>query len=1225
MKRLLLTLALSLWLPLAAAAQCTCSGIGTIHCSAPGDGLGPDLPRNVTVTTPLAGDPTQAQVCWDNSSPEFGVLQLTQQLYPPPSSPDVDRLIAGPNSASTHTCVTANHLYPNNFGYGFNIAVNPNGIPTWALTGPAPRNAASPPMSLMPAGNGQANTCVFFTASTSGALAFQTIPAINQQGYLFSTAYGNSAVNIPITNAVTAGPAGCSGSSCGAMRRMVVTSLTADGQACTVASAGGVCGTTHIYTQFLCDNSEALNPATNNYDAGVLTSGPYSGKYFCDNTWFGQGLEFLRYWTDASTTLGVHHLQYQLTALDGSNNVLATATSPSYAVTVLAAPSAPGTPTLTTESADVKNFDWLNGVETVDFFEQFRIANTTLPGVYLNDSASSTEYTYLPTTILSYDGDATALNLWRWYSTAPAFISGGSYQKGDKFCSAGAGANACAHAPTCVLVAGNAGTAGVSQPACPAVNATVTSNAVIFHNVGNGDYWQQQGQRTETQNVNQDSNTKSSITLGEWAIFPWGIFMDCELEHSPCNGTYPQKVLAYMSYPNAPGGLRNSGCVFDYVTTPLGTIRRMPYCIDTLLTYWMATGTYPTVNGVDVLKAFIDVWVQTGFAILDKTYYDGDSQWPFAIGMDYANFDVMGLWGDTGISIYDAQHYMTSHGWSGTPDPRIPDLLKKVGDYFYSTQWAISGNNSVAYEPGLIPNNQQLYNNNQTNLNNLSMIPYIWLWGIYGDSCTLPTSGVACKQAAKNMWNHTWDNVLTGSGKEPSQIDRSAFDYIHWIQGDYSPLTRSWFPDQNAFVGAFPDTTEPIPDVYPAQPLCTPLTHTSAACSWYTHEAVATCTVYTGFDAGLTTGAQSCTGGASTLVDASTQRSQCSFTCSGLNPPASGVLFYAVGGPDAAGNVGKEETVPGGGLFQMTMPAGGGSIQFTSGQPPNGEVNVAYSFTMTVANGTGPYTWTLNSGTLPAGITLQSGCTGLSCHLQGTPTAAGTASYQIKVCDSLSACTAQNQSLTIVPGPTVTTTALPNGQVGSAYSATLTARDGILPYAWTQLSGTLPPGVTLAVTGVLSGTPTAAGAYTAQYQVCDVNHQCAPSPNLTITISSAGLLAITTTRLPSGTVNVPYNAPIATVNGTLPLTWTISAGAENIPAGLALQPGCTGATCAITGVPTQPSGSSPTPSIFVVKVTDAASETATQSFYILIQSPQQNSVTLQGNVTATGNVTITAH
>src|SRR5574337_935741 len=413
MKRLLLTLALSLWLPLAAAAQCTCSGIGTIHGSAPGDGLGPDLPRNVPVTTPLAGDPTQAQVCWDNSSPEFGVLQLTQQLYPPPSSPDVDRLIAGPNSASTHTCVTANHLYPNNFGYGFNIAVNPNGIPTWALTGPAPRNAASPPMSLMPAGNGQANTCVFFTASTSGALAFQTIPAINQQGYLFSTAYGNSAVNIPITNAVTAGPAGCSGSSCGAMRRMVVTSLTADGQACTVASAGGVCGTTHIYTQFLCDNSEALNPATNNYDAGVLTSGPYSGKYFCDNTWFGQGLEFLRYWTDASTTLGVHHLQYQLTALDGSNNVLATATSPSYAVTVLAAPSAPGTPTLTTESADVKNFDWLNGVETVDFFEQFRIANTTLPGVYLNDSASSTEYTYLPTTILSYDGDATALNRWR--------------------------------------------------------------------------------------------------------------------------------------------------------------------------------------------------------------------------------------------------------------------------------------------------------------------------------------------------------------------------------------------------------------------------------------------------------------------------------------------------------------------------------------------------------------------------------------------------------------------------------------------------------------------------------------------------------------------------------------------------------------------------------------------------------------------------------------------
>lgn len=1233
MKRIALIAALTLWLPLAAAGQCTCSGVGTIHCSAPGDGLGPDKAFNVTVTTPFAGSPNNANVCWNNNTPQFGALQLTQQLYPPPSSPDVDRIISGPNTASTSTCVEATDLLPNGFGYGFNIATNPNAIPSWALTGSAPRNAPSPPMSLMPAGNGQANTCVFFTAATSGSLAFQTIPAINQQMYLFNSNYGNSAINIPITNLVTAGPSNCTGSTCGTMRRMVVSSLAVDGQNCTVASAGGVCGTTHISAQFICDNSEALNPATNNYDAGVLTSGPFSGDYFCDNTWFGQGFEFVRLWTDVSASLGVHHVQYQLKALDSANTVLATSTSASYAVTVIAAPSAPpGSPTLTFEAADVKNFDWLNAAETQPFFDQFRVANTTLPGVYMNDSASATEYTFLPTTILAYDGDATALNLWKWYSTAPAFISSGTYSKGQKFCTAGAGANACASNPDYVLVitAPTTGTctAGVGAPSAPAVGGTVVSGDCTFTNVGNGAYWQQQGQRTETQNVNQNSNTKQFITLGEWAIFPWGILMDCELEQSSCSGSYPAKVLAYMSYPNAPGGLRNQGCVYDYVNTPLGTIRRMPYCIDTLLSYWMATGNYPMVNGVDVLKAFIDVWVQTGFAVIDKTYYDGQSQWPFAIGMDYSNFDVMGLWGDTGISIYDAQKYMTTHGWSGTPDVRIPDMIKKVGDFFYSTQWQISGNPSVAYEPGLIPNNPQLYNNNQTNLNNLSMIPYIWLWGIFGDSCTLPTSTVACKQAAKNMWNTAWNNTLGGSGKEPSQLDRSAFDYIHWIQGDYSPLTRSWFPAQNAFIGAFPDTTEPIPDIYSLPPGCTPLTHSTAACAWFTHEAVTTCTVYTGFDPALSTGAQSCTGSASTLVDSSTQRYQCSFTCTGINPPSDNVLFYAVGGPDAAGNIGKEETVPGGTLFQMTMPAGGGSLQFTSGQPSNGEVNVTYSFLMTVANGTAPYTWTQPSGTLPLGIILQPGCTGLSCSLQGTPTASGTSSYQIKVCDSSlpQQCAAQNQQLTIVPQPSVTTTSLPSQQVGHPYASQLQAINGILPYTWTQNSGTLPPGITLSTTGFLSGTPTTAGTYTATYRVTDHNLQTALSVPLSITItpSGGGQLQITTTQCPTGTVSVPYVCNLALTGGTPPYVWTISAGASNIPAGLSLTPNCTTSVCSITGTPTTPSGSLPTPNIFVVQVTDSGSQNDTQGLYILVQSPQQQSVTIQGNVTATGNVTIKA-
>src|SRR5580704_2627574 len=54
----------------------------------------------------------------------------------------------------------------------------------------------------------------------------------------------------------------------------------------------------------------------------------------------------------------------------------------------------------------------------------------------------------------------------------------------------------------------------------------------------------------------------------------------------------------------------------------------------------------------------------------------------------------------------------------------------------------------------------------------------------------------------------------------------------------------------------------------------------------------------------------------------------------------------------------------------------------------------------------------------------------------------------------------------------VTTSSLPNGQLGVAYSATLAATGGTTPYTWSTTS-TLPAGLTLASTGVISGTPTA--------------------------------------------------------------------------------------------------------------------------------------------------------
>lgn len=78
-----------------------------------------------------------------------------------------------------------------------------------------------------------------------------------------------------------------------------------------------------------------------------------------------------------------------------------------------------------------------------------------------------------------------------------------------------------------------------------------------------------------------------------------------------------------------------------------------------------------------------------------------------------------------------------------------------------------------------------------------------------------------------------------------------------------------------------------------------------------------------------------------------------------------------------------------------------------------------------------------------------------------------------------------NQTGTADP-PVITTTSLPNGVVGQAYSACPEFDNGALPVSWDLSAGTLPSGLSQsAVTGCISGTPTATGTSNFTVRVTD--------------------------------------------------------------------------------------------------------------------------------------------
>lgn len=130
--------------------------------------------------------------------------------------------------------------------------------------------------------------------------------------------------------------------------------------------------------------------------------------------------------------------------------------------------------------------------------------------------------------------------------------------------------------------------------------------------------------------------------------------------------------------------------------------------------------------------------------------------------------------------------------------------------------------------------------------------------------------------------------------------------------------------------------------------------------------------------------------------------------------------------------------------------------------------------------GTSPYSFAVTSGSIPTGMTFDA--MGL---LQGVPTVSGTYTFTIEVVDSIGS--TQSKSFTLRVCEITTASPLPSGTVSTAYNQALAATPTEGTVAWSLISGTLPAGLSLSTSGVISGTPLdgSQGTYTLTFGFLD--------------------------------------------------------------------------------------------------------------------------------------------
>ena len=256
---------------------------------------------------------------------------------------------------------------------------------------------------------------------------------------------------------------------------------------------------------------------------------------------------------------------------------------------------------------------------------------------------------------------------------------------------------------------------------------------------------------------------------------------------------------------------------------------------------------------------------------------------------------------------------------------------------------------------------------------------------------------------------------------------------------------------------------------------------------------------------------------------------------------------------------------------------------------PGGVLGTAYSQSLRVLGGTGPYAVAQVGGAFPDGITLNAG----AMTAGGTPLEAGNFGPVLRFTDSATPANVlartNGMNVSNLAGASVNINSNSNlgtAQLGNSYSQQLSACC-VSAYTWTVAGGALPTGISLSTAGLLSGTLTAAGTFAFLVKAADQAAVANPGyEQFTLTVTP---ISITTNGLPIGNLTTAYSQTLTATGGTGPLTWSLNANSL-LPPGLTLS-----SAGVISGTPTSTGQYS-----FGVTVTDANNNTATRNFSISV-------------------------